>query len=131
MQHISRAAVGGLAGLAIATGVGVCGNLAAPGARADPNDDPVLCPNHGCTRGPEGGQGEAAQQARAGAEHKYLADVHRIAPGLAKSDSQLVADGWKACNYRRAGHESINLPGVSAPEAAWALTDLCPEVGDF
>jgi hypothetical protein len=86
----------------------VAGMALATPAVADPNHD-------------EQGQREA----------QYLYDVHRIDPHETRGQDQLLADGQRACAYRRAGHESINLPGVSATEAAYALTDLCPEVGDY
>jgi hypothetical protein len=68
------------------------------------------------------------------AEVEFLSDVrHALAgdPDLAKNDAELLAAGHRACEYRAAGHEDIDLPDVSGAVAAWALTDLCPALGDF
>jgi hypothetical protein len=92
----------------IATVAAMVAVLTAVPAHADPNQG-------------EGGQGEAS----------YLTHVKDMAPGLGKSDAAPLADGRRVCDYRRAGHESIDLPGIAGPEVARALTDLCPEVGDF
>jgi len=68
------------------------------------------------------------------AEQEYLIDVRQALegdPDQAKGDTQLLADGYRACEYRAAGHESIELAGVSGAAAAYGLTHLCPAYGDF
>jgi hypothetical protein len=77
-------------------------------AHADPNHD-------------EDGQRKA----------EYLYHVFKNDPHEKRSQDQVLADGQRACDYRRAGHESIDVPGVTGTEAAWALTYLCPEIGDY
>lgn len=62
---------------------------------------------------------------------EYVTHVYKNDPSEHRSQDQILADGHRACDYRRAGHESINVPGVTATEAAWALTYLCPEIGDY
>ena len=90
------------------TAVVLAGIAFAVPAQADPNHD-------------EDGQRKA----------EYLYHLFHQDPNEHRSQDQVIADGQRACDYRRAGHESINVPGVTGTEAAWALTYLCPEVGDF
>ena len=78
---------------------------------------------------PVGGPNEEDGQRKA----EYLYHVHQADPSEHRSQDQLLADGKRACDYRRAGHESLDGVGggVTGAEKAWALTYLCPEVGDF
>jgi hypothetical protein len=104
--HLTRTVTAFLVAGAVATSIGV--------AHADPNDDPVLCPNHGCTRGPEGGQAEAEQQAHAGvlAEQNYLAFLRGQGVSAAfLADGDAIKQGHEACGTL-AGGLGGGEPGV-------------------
>lgn len=138
----SRTALGALL-LAGAASAGLAA-WAGP-ASADPNDDPVLCPNHGCTRGPEGGQAEAEQRARAGdaaAQQNYLSYLRGQGVSAASlADADAVKQGSDACGTlagglgggERGAIGEFMAGGTLTKAAATALVHgahvyLCPSV---
>jgi hypothetical protein len=126
VKPISRVAVAALAPLAIAAGVGVCGS-----AHADPNTDCLTA--HNCVVPSEGGQGEAAQQAREG-EKKVKQSIHPGGtPGKNCTTEQPVTPKERFCgvvtgNFSGPQGPKDTSPGIPKATGKWDIA-VADEIG--
>jgi hypothetical protein len=66
------------------------------------------------------------------AEVQYFNDVRAAiqssqdTPDAAKSEAQLVGDGWMACHDRAIGLVGVGKTGIGPVISVWAFNDLCP-----